>query len=178
MPVYLDVIDRLAESDAHFAACVAAGGRASPFRPGTSMWRAHAAVAAQLLVGCINRRELVAVLMDVVSTPRGHALDDTVRRTVNRRLGRLAVVSAICLDSRSTDLLQVADLVAGAVLFEGRSTAGIPARPGSPKAHVAAYLGTRFGAPGLVDGGTSRVNIATFGRPRAPRALLRTPQSG
>lgn len=28
MPVYLDVIDRLAESDAHFAACVGAGGRA------------------------------------------------------------------------------------------------------------------------------------------------------
>lgn len=137
MPVYLDVIDRLAESDAHFAACVAAGGRASPFRPGTPMWRAHAAVAAQLLVGCINRRELVAVLMDETSTPRGCALNDTVRRMVNNRLWRPSVVSAVCLDLRTSDLLQIANLVPVRSIGAPRLRADDASSPYGQRLHLA-----------------------------------------
>lgn len=168
LPTYYEVIDRLHESDAHLAACVIDGRVYDPFKGGRPAWRVHAEVAAQLLVGCVNQHELVGVLLDGISTPRGYSLEDTVRGMVNRRLRATSIVSAACLDSRSNDTLQVADLVAGAIAFERRRAAGVSGKPNSHKAKVAARLGAAFGHMELADGRNERVNIATY-RGRSPR---------
>jgi hypothetical protein len=54
-------------------------------------WRFYADVTARLLRGCINKRELVTVLIDIMSTPRDVAFEDVVRGTVNNQLGNTAV---------------------------------------------------------------------------------------
>lgn len=90
-----------------------------------AVWEVHAEVISQLLVGCVNRRELVGVLLDGISTPPGCSLDDTVRTMTNRRLKATAIVSAACLDSRSNDLLQVADLAAGSILQSDDEQVGV-----------------------------------------------------
>lgn len=173
LPVYYDLIDQVQESDAHLAACVVNRDVYNPFRGGKPPWRAHAEVASQLLVGCINRRELVSVLMDGISTPRGCSLEDTVRELVNRRLRATSVVTSACLDSRTNDTLQVADMLAGAVSSERRRVVGESGRPTSNKAKVAERLGTAFDHPGLLDGRTARVNIATYRGHKAPEGALK-----
>lgn len=173
VPRYLEIIDLLEASDARLAACVVQGDVHNPFKGNTPAWRAHAAVLTQLLVGTINKREVVTVLMDGITTPRGCALDETVRTMTNTRLGSTSVVSAVCLDSRTNDLLQVVDLLASAVLFERRRAYGLGNREASPKGQVATYLGARFGMPGLTDGRAKRINIATYqgSRKRRPRSV-------
>jgi hypothetical protein len=69
LPAYFDLIDTLANSDAHFAATVVDRIRYNPADNWPSLWEAHAQVVSQLLVGCINRSELVGVLMDTITTP-------------------------------------------------------------------------------------------------------------
>jgi hypothetical protein len=66
------------------------------------------------------------------------------------------------LDSKTSDLLQVADLVAGAISHERRRTAADETSPRSNKGKVALRLATAFGRPGLADGRDARVNIATY----------------
>ncbi|MCU1678224.1 MAG: hypothetical protein JWM93_2982 [Frankiales bacterium] len=155
---YFDLIDELVQADARIAACVVDRNIHDPFQGGRPTWVVHAEVLSQLLVGCIVRKELVCVLMDGVSTPRGCALDDTVREMVNKRLNATAVVQAACLDSRCTDGLQVADLVASAILFDRKDESPMV----TPKSKVAARLKAAFGVSTLGDQRTSTVNIATY----------------
>ena len=74
---------------------------------------------------------------------------------------RGSVVSCLCLDSRSTPGLQLADLVAGSIAFERkRSTETGPMRL-TPKAQVALELRNSFGLVDFSDQRSDRVNILT-----------------
>jgi hypothetical protein len=126
-------------------------------------------VTSKLLVGVINRRELVAAMIDEVSTPRGSAFDDTVRDMVNQRMKSTSLVAASCVDSACNDGVQLADLVAGAVANHCGQVAGT-ALASSHKGKIAARLAAAFGVRNLGDVRTDRVNIATLGIP-APRRL-------
>lgn len=100
----------------------------------------------------------------------------------NQRLRATSVVSAVCLDSRTSDLLQVADLVAGAIAHERRRAATGDTSPRSYKGKVAQRLATAFDRPGLADGRDARVNIATYrgrGATRPPlKAVKRSARAG
>jgi len=164
---YYDLIDQVADSDAHLAACVVNRDVFDPFHgPGTDPWRVHADVAAQLLIGCINRRELVGLLMDGLSTPTAVSLEDVVRQQVNRRLGATSIVSAVCCDSKTNDGIQIADVVAGAISFDRRRQLGHDGRrdskPSSPKAKVARRLMEAFSLDDFSDDRQGRINIATL----------------
>jgi hypothetical protein len=158
LPAYYSVTDKIEKSDLHVAACVVDTSVFDPFDSPKPSWRVHADVLSQLLCGCINRRELVGVLIDGISTPRGTSLEDLVKATVNKRLGSMSIISAACLDSRSSDGLQVADLVAGAIAFERRATG----KAHSPKGKVAGRLKAALGVSSFGDVRDGRVNIATF----------------
>ena len=168
-----ELIDVLAESDAQIVGCVVDPQVADPFRRVGHRWIVHAEVVSQLIIGCSNRRELVCALLDTISTPKGCSLEDRVRTRVNRRFESTTLVSAVTLDSRTNDLLQVADLVAGAISFERRRAHLGVGSPSSAKGLVAARLGASFGNSGLVDGRSRRWNIATYGsRPNQERPKL------
>jgi hypothetical protein len=169
-PIFCELVDVLEQSDAHIGACIVDHSRgADPFGNGEPQWLAHARLTAQLLVGIINRRELASVMLDQVSTPKGCAFEDTVRNLVNARMRSTSLVTAACVDSRCSDGVQLADLVAGAVAHQCRQ----PGAPTSPKAKIAGRLAVAFGTQDLSDGRTDRVNVATFGVP-TPRKRLRS----
>ena len=181
MCAYFDLADELAKSGAHIAACVVNRDTYDPF-PGKEPWEAQLEVAAQLLVGCINRRELVSVAIDSISTPIGVALDDKLKDRVNQRLKTTAIVTASALDSRCCDGLQVADLAASAIAFDRRQQAGNAGQPTSnrsPKGKVAARLMDAFERPSFDDCRTPRLNILTLPPPRrkgrAPQATRLIP---
>lgn len=167
VPVFGELVDALEESDAHIAACIVDRDRGSdPFASDEPQWLAHARISAQLLIGIINKRELVGAMLDQVSTPKGCAFDDTVRDLVNDRMRATSVVTAVCVDSACNDGVQLADLVAGAVAHHCKQ----PANLASHKGKIAGRLAAAFGVPSLCDARTDRVNIATLGMP-APRRL-------
>lgn len=110
-----------------------------------SQWDAYGKLAEQLLVAVTQPYELVSVMADNYSTPDHVLFEEDLRAAVNRRLHRLAMVSVCRLDSKSSDGLQIVDLLTSAVAHEFRSAAGI-ASPKSGKGqladHVRAGLGT------------------------------------
>lgn len=166
------MIDVLARSDAHLAACVVDGSVHNPFKGSTADWKVHARLTSQLVTGCVNRNELVGLLIDGISTPPGCSLEEDVRTQTNRRFGATAVVSAACLDSRTNDLLQLADLVAGAIYHERRRIGGLGGKASSDKTKVALRLAAAFGRPDLADGRYNRINIQTYRGPSRTRRRL------
>ena len=176
IPIYGEVIRVLHESDATIAACVVSGDVCDPFRGRDDKWRVHAEITSQLLVGCINRRELVGVHLDGLSTPVGESLEDTVRELTNSRLRNTSVVTAVALDSKTNDILQVADMVAGAIRHE-RMLSLSPRATRSNKGKVSHKLALAFHRPALADGRDARLNIATFRGRTAQRPRLRAVSS-
>lgn len=158
---YYKVIDALEESDARIAACVVDRSKASnPFNDDDPEWMIHARITAKLLVGSLNSRELGSAILDKRTTPADVAFDDTIRAMVNQRLRSTGLVSAVCADSISTDGLQLADLVAGAVAHQRRADSSA----NNDKGRVAARLAAAFGVETFgVDQRTDRVNVLTHG---------------
>jgi hypothetical protein len=103
------------------------------------------------------------------------AFEDVVRGMVNTRLGSTRLTTAACLDSESSDGLQVADLVASAIAFERRRLAGESGAPNSVKARVVNRLKEAFGGVDLTDGRTDRVNIQTW-TPTPRLQVVRVPR--
>jgi hypothetical protein len=169
LPMYGDLITILAKSDAHLIACVVDTDVFDPATLWPTAWQAHANITAQLLRGAINRRELVTVAMDHISTPLGTAYDDVIRGMVNGVFHKTAVVGAMCLDSKSSDGLQIADLFAGSVGYHYRREGG-----GGLNTHKARFL--RMLQEGLkiedFSKRTNRVNVVTY---RGPRLRARPP---
>lgn len=171
LPAYLDLVDTIAASDAHFAASVIDREIFDPTRQWPALWEAHAQVTAQLLRGCINQHELVAVSMDTISTPEAVAIEDYIRWAVNRSFGSTSIVSAGCLNSKSCDQLQAVDLLTGALAWERRCAFTGHRPTASDKAKVAARVGEKFNVDLSTDGRTRRTNVLTLsGLPaRQPR---------
>lgn len=169
--VITDVIDVLENSDAHLIATVVDASY-NPFK-GQETWHAHGRIVSQLIVGNLNRHETGVVFMDGVSTPEGVSLGTMVRRSINAKLGAQTIVTAVSLDSRCNDLLQLADLVAGAIRHGRAASTPTGSATGELKAKVASRVALAFGTTDLSDQRHRRVNILTMSGSRRRRDHLR-----
>jgi hypothetical protein len=128
---------------------------------------AHAEVVSRLLRACINKRELVSVSMDAISTPRGVAIEDDIARAVNRRLRNKSIIAAAQLDSKTCDLLQLVDVLTSAVACDYRLRVGDQSKVSAHKLAVVRQAKLVLGVTDFV-GRTGKVNVAIYqGRPKA-----------
>lgn len=169
LPFYEAVVDLVAESDGSFSCFVADREKHDPVTRFGSHWLAYERLAKQLLLGTIRPRELLVVLADNYSTPDDVFFERDVRTAVNKHLGRLGVVSVCRLDSKSTDGLQIVDLLTSAVAFEFRQAAGMAAQTNA-KAALAEYVRTKYGVTSCLKGcKKDGINVALYGSRQQPR---------
>ena len=151
LPIYREVLAIPASfGEGRFACFVADRDAFDPVARFGSTWTAYERLATQLLLGNVRPDELVSVIADNYSTPDHVRFERNVRQEVNRRLGRCAVPSLVRLDSRSTDALQVVDLLTAAVAFEFQQRAGL-AGLRTPKAHLLEHVKDCFGVASFTD---------------------------
>jgi hypothetical protein len=172
--VYRELVKVLATADIRFDACVVDRERSEVIKPGSPAWEGHASVTAKVLEGCINRGELVSVVMDSVSTPPDVGIEDIVRARVNSHLHRLAVVTANSHHSHSCDGLQLVDLIVSAVAWEKRLELGLSGRANSHKGHLVEAVRMAFNVDSLCSSHrTPKLNVQAWRdrarRPSAPQ---------
>lgn len=151
LDLYRHIVDRCDLGTLEFLCFVADRSKADPIERFVTAWDAYGKLAEQLLVAATRQTELVAVLADNYSTPRHVLFEETLRSAVNRRLHRLAVVSVVRLDSRSSDGLQVVDLLTSSIAFEFRVDCGLASRD-SLKAKLAEHVRAALGAQSCTEG--------------------------
>ncbi|MDF1486919.1 DUF3800 domain-containing protein [Tessaracoccus caeni] len=166
LPFYFDLVEMLAASDVRIGGSVYDANR--HFGSDDPTWLVQARMSSQLVLGNLNRGELLNVFVDLVETPRGESVAKRIHDNVNGTLMARSVVASYDMDSRSTDLLQLADIVAGSIAYERRQgVAQEPGLKGTPKAQVAARLRRAFGLDSFDDVQKGQVNILTMkGQPR------------
>lgn len=82
--------------------------------------KAYEWLAAEVLQDAIDPVEVVTVLADHLSTAPDVRFETDVAEVINRRRERLAISNVCRLDSRSTDGLQLVDLLLGATTLDLR----------------------------------------------------------
>ena len=164
VPVFRELIDLLRDSGSHIGAFVIEKSVFDPFM-NKEMWEAHAWVTSGLVKGMTSRRELATLLIDGISTPAGIGYGSHVRTSINKQFGSTRIVSAVSLDSRTCDGLQLADLVASAVAHQRKSVHALGAVGAAglrtPKAEVARYLARAFDVSDFADIQADKVRIRT-----------------
>jgi uncharacterized protein DUF3800 len=149
---YRCVVDEcLANGDVGFFAFVSDRNSADPVERFGSHWEAYSKLAEQLVVASLRPGELMSLMADNYSTPDYVVFEEQLRDRVNVRVNRLGVVSVCRLDSRSSDGLQLADLLTSAVAFEFRAAAGL-ASPGNPKGLLARHVRQQLGTSSCLQG--------------------------
>lgn len=158
--IFKELVDLLVESGGHVGAFVIDKDTFDPFE-GKQLWEAHAWVTAALIKGMTTRKELATLLIDGISTPAGIAYGSHLRHQINSRFRNMRVVSAVSLDSKTCDGLQLVDMVASAIAHHRRAEllGGVPSK--SPKAEVSRYLARALDLDDFADVRSERVNIRT-----------------
>lgn len=169
LPLYVDLIDLIVQSDARYYCFVADRDTADPVkRFKQDAWLAYEKLATQVLIGAAKPYELLSVMADNYSTPDKVLFEEDVRKEVNRRLERLAITTICRMDSKACDALQLVDVLTGAVAFEHRQAAGL-AGAKSAKALLAEHLRDAYGIKSTLGGcKTEKLNVAIYRNPPTP----------
>jgi hypothetical protein len=138
-------------SDATFSAFVAEKARHDVIGRFGGPFQAYEALARQLVHGTLRQRETIWVIADEYSSPPGTLFEENVRDHVNRRARWGNPVAGVCrMRSHGTDLLQLTDLLLGAVVYEHKIQHGLAAY--KPKVKLLNSLKSRAGVPTFIGG--------------------------
>jgi hypothetical protein len=125
LPILTDLVDILLSRDATLHAFVADKRKHDVIGRFGGQFKAYEALARQLVHGSIRRGEIVWVIADEYSTPPHEKFEENVCDYVNGRLGRIAVAGVCRMRSTGADLLQMIDLLLGAIVYEYKADIGV-----------------------------------------------------
>lgn len=95
----------------------------------TDQWSAYEKITLKLLDAALAEKEIIILIADHVTTPKNIKFEVNTKRNFNSSKKRLALAGVCRFDSKSNDLLQLVDLIIGAVTYDLKLSAGLV--PGS-----------------------------------------------
>lgn len=125
---------------------------------------AYEALARQLVRASIRRGETMFLIADEYSTPPQVTFEENVRDYVNAMLRRQGVAGVCRMRSTGVDLLQLIDLILGAIVYEYKAECGIVGLADyKPKTQLLNHIKTKAGVDSFVGGyRDEKINVADY----------------
>lgn len=107
-----------------------------------NLYLAYQAFAAMEVCANLNRNESAILLMDDLSTPQHIKFEQNIRKKINanNKFKRNAAYGVCRVYSKGVELIQLTDILLGAVCYDFKRTAGLISGPGLAKSSVLAHL--------------------------------------
>ena len=119
---------------------------------GGDPWKAYEDIAIRLLESTISENEIIFVIADYVTTPPHIKFEVNVKRQINNKLKRLAIGGICRFDSKSNNLLQLADLIIGTINYDLKLSTGLILRGDKYKRRLLQYFKRKIGIKDFIDG--------------------------
>lgn len=165
LPIYQKAISLFLANTGMYFSCIVLRKDDMDFQThfGGNLWKAYESFCITLLKGNISRNEILSVLADECPVPANVEFERNVRRRINNDFGRLAVQGVCRLDSKGVPLLQIADLLVGAIVYEFKLDAGLLKSPNPMKVALLEKLRKDLGAKTFLEGFRARgFNVHLF----------------
>ena len=85
-------------------------------------WLAYEQITIKLLEAALSPQEIIILIADHVTTPKDIRFEVEVKKKFNKSKKRLALAGVCRFDSKSNDLLQLVDLLIGAITYDIKFT--------------------------------------------------------
>ncbi len=112
---------------------------------------AYEQIAKELIQGNLRKNEVLIVLADNVVTPKRSKFEVNIKNGINIQFDRLAIAGVCRLDSRTNDMLQLTDLVTGAINYELLMAAKIIPSPSPTKVQFVDKIKQNLGVSTLTN---------------------------
>lgn len=120
---------------------------------GGDSWQAYEKLTIRLLKDAVlSDREILILVADYVPAPSHIRYEVNVKKEINNLSGRLALAGVCRFDSRSNNLLQVVDLLVGAISYDLKLASGIIQTGSKYKRRLLERLKNNLGAADFVSG--------------------------
>lgn len=114
-------------------------------------WLAYEQITLKLLEVALARQEIIVLIADYVTTPKDIRFEVETKKKFNQKKRRLALAGVCRFDSKSNDLLQLVDLLIGAITYNVKFTKRLV--DGSKyKLEIVDYLKSKLGVDTFVRG--------------------------
>jgi len=100
----------------------------------------------------LNSDEIAIVIADYITTPKDIKFEVNIKHKINEKFRRLAVVGVCRFDSKSNDLLQLTDLMIGAINYGLKLETGLTKIGDKYKRRFVEHFKQNAGITRLVDG--------------------------
>ncbi|MFH1111685.1 MAG: DUF3800 domain-containing protein [Patescibacteria group bacterium] len=119
---------------------------------GLNPWQAYEDISIRVIESSIGPNEILTVIADHVTVPRDVRFEVNVKRKINEDAGRLAIAGVARFDSRSNDLLQISDLLIGAITYDLKLATGLIKRGDKYKRRFLEYFKSKLEIPNFAYG--------------------------
>lgn len=118
-------------------------------------WSAYEKITLKLLDATLSEKEILILIADHVTTPKEIRFEVNTKKNFNTSKKRLALAGVCRFDSQSNDLLQVIDLLIGAITYGLKLEQKI-VKGDKYKIELVDYLKSNLGASGFTGGFRNR----------------------
>lgn len=119
---------------------------------GGDPWRAYEDISIRVLEQAIPSNEILFIVADYITTPKDVKFEVNVKWRINNELKRLGIAGVCRFDSKCNDLLQVADLLIGAINYDLKLSTNIILKGDKYKRRFLEYLKTNIGIKEFIGG--------------------------
>ncbi|MBU2564594.1 DUF3800 domain-containing protein [Patescibacteria group bacterium] len=122
-------------------------------------WKAYEDISIRVLESSISDNEILIINADYVSTPKDIKFEVNVKRKINKKLKRLAIAGVCRFDSKTNDLLQLADLIVGTINYDLKLSTGLILKGDKYKKRFLNYFKEKIGISdrNFIDGFRSHI---------------------
>lgn len=114
-------------------------------------WLAYEQITLKLLDVALSNQEIIVLIADYVTTPKDIKFEVNTKKNFNAKKKRLALAGVCRFDSKSNDLLQITDLLIGAITYDVKYKKGL-VEGSKYKIEVVDYLKSKLGTETFVKG--------------------------
>lgn len=115
-------------------------------------WQAYEDISVKVIKASIAPNEVLIIIADHVTTPKNVRFEVSVKKRLNSELYRLAIAGVCRFDSKSNDLLQMTDLLIGAINYDLKRDLGLIGVGDKYKIELVEHLKFNIGIKSFMSG--------------------------
>jgi hypothetical protein len=141
-PVMKQIIKSFIETRGFYFDCVILDKRNMDFKTHfqENFWNVYEYFTRLLIKGNIGKEERICLLADYYPCPDKTNFELNIKKKINKDFSRAAVFGVCRIDSKGSEILQITDLIMGAILYEFKIKEGLISKPSKYKQNLLKYL--------------------------------------